>query len=118
MAFAYAERYTGMRKLLMAAQRSLMAHGELVDPTAGVGDGSVTLGFIDNHAWDSLVLLAKDATFDHQQGLIDLFWAIPDDHTMATDWRAKVAKAVHETGYTPDKVVHFLGTCAQLMKEG
>ena len=106
--FAYAERYTDMRRLLLRAQRSIMSHGKLTDPKVATGEGAQILQLIRNKDWLALVQLSKHPEFDHQQGLVDLFWAIPDDLSTdshpaaAAQWRAAVAKAVHQSGHTPE----------------
>lgn len=54
--------------------------------------------------------------FDPQQALRELFWAVPDEHPRGGLLRHVLGRGVHESGFTPDPVVLFLGTCSEAME--
>lgn len=112
VALEYAERYTDLRRMITAAQKSVMAHGSIQSPSVAQMDGTKILLLVDEGDWNNIRTLSKGESFDHRQGLIDLFWALeaePDPSAMVL-----VGKAVHESGWTPDSVVHFLATIAEV----
>lgn len=114
----YAERYTDMRRMLNAAQRSIMENGgELLSVSGTDVQGENLFNVVKSADWELCLEYARDRAFDCRAGLTDLFWAIPDKFDYAASWRAKVGKAVHESGYTPDPVILFLATCAELIGE-
>jgi len=114
---SYAERFPDLRKMLMSAQRAFLAHGTL--PSAVVEDavsGTSILEMMTAKNWTGLRRLTTDGNFDPQQALRDLFWAIPDDHPRVGFLRHVIGKAVHESGFSPDPVIHFLGSLAEVME--
>lgn len=114
----YAERFTDMRRMLQAAQKSVLENSGFLDEVSGVFvDPADLYQAVANGDWDACLTYAKDRAFDCRKALSDLFWAIPDDFSHAASWRAKVGKAVHESGYTPDPIILFLATCAELIDE-
>jgi len=50
--------------------------------------------------------------------LTEMFWAVEGEDEPALMRRLKIAQAVDKTGYTPDPVILFLGTCAEIISEG
>jgi len=117
VAIGYAEKYTDMRKLLYMAQRSALAHGELRPPLIQQVDGAKLRDYIKGNEWGKLKTVARDGGTDHYELLRELFWAVPDGHSKATDLRITIARAITDGGRAPDPVVHFLGTCCELIKE-
>lgn len=115
--FTYVERYPDLRKMLMSAQRAYLSHGEL--PPAK-GDGPMPaddmFAMLKQKNYPGFRDLTKDGAFDPYQGLTTLFWAIPDEDPAAGMLRHVLGKAVHESSYTPDPIIHFLGTVAEAME--
>lgn len=112
----YAERYTDLRRMIVAAQTSVAANSGVLRPaTEGQFTGAQLIGFLKIGDWDKLVKASQNPQFDHRQALKDMFWAVNGDIAKPAQWRYALAKAVHEGMWTPDPVVHFLGTCAELM---
>ncbi len=113
----YAERYLSLRRLLFAAQRMYLARGELAPVQAdGAVDGPSILELLLAKNWTGLRRLTTNDSFDPQQNLRELFWAIPDEHARAGFLRHIIGKGVHETAFTPDPVILFLGVCAEAME--
>lgn len=117
---AYAEKYPDLRKMLFQTQKAFFPHfrttGERVLPPVSqeqgiAGDDILTLIEQKNHV--GLRRLTASGTLDPDQALRDLFWAIPDDHPQVGFLRHVIAKGVHETTFTPDPYVLFLGVCAE-----
>lgn len=115
VAASYAQRYKDLRRMLRAAQKSYLSHGELRPASDAVVSGEEIFEACKSKNWTYVREISQNAAFDHRAALTDLFWAIEDDFPRAASWRAEVAEAVHESQFTPDPVVHFLGTCASLM---
>jgi replication factor C small subunit len=114
---SYAERFPDLRKMLMNAQRAYRSHGHL--PPAieeGQTTGASLLELVTGKNWSAIRRVTTDGTFDPQQGLRDLFWAVGDDHPQVGFLRHVIGKAVHESGFSPDPIIHFLGTCAEAME--
>jgi DNA polymerase III delta prime subunit len=120
-ALAYAERYRDLRRMIMAAQKSVLSSPEhkLGPASESVVNGLDLMNFVVLGDWDRMVQVAQNPSFDHRKGLTDMFWAVGmakvKKHATV---RYKLAKAVHESTWTPDPVVHFLGTVAELMADG
>lgn len=113
----YAEQYPDLRRMLWAAQRMYLARGELAPVQAsGEMDGPAILELLLAKNWTGLRRLTTDDAFDPQQNLRELFWAVPDDHARAGFLRHIIGKGVHETAFTPDPVILFLGVCAEAME--
>lgn len=115
---SYAERYPDMRKMLMSAQRSYIANKgvlPLAVEEGGVG-GTELLALVQNKNFAGVRKVSTASGFDAAQSLRDLFWAIPDDHRKVGFLRHIIGKAIHEAGFSPDPVVHFLGTLAEAME--
>ncbi len=114
---SYAERYPDLRRMLMTVQRAYLAHGTLPSAQSeGSKDGVPLLDLVLKKNWTGLRRLTTTDTFDPQEGLRSLFWAVPDDHPRAGFLRHVIGRGVHESGFTPDPVVHFLGTVAEAME--
>jgi len=137
LVLGYAEKYPDMRRMLMAAQKAYLASAEHSDDCAiGLGsgcncpatyslppataitsvDGSELLALVTAKDWTSLKHRSTLGDFDHQQALRDLFWAVPDSHARAGFLRHIFGRGVHESGFTPDPIVLFLGVCAEAME--
>lgn len=115
----YAERYRDLRKMINSAQKSVLANAGVLKPTAEVVYlGEDLLKLVIGQDWSGIVKCSIDSSFDHRRALTDMFWAVTDFKGIAKPslWRKLLAKSVHETQWTPDQVVHFLGTCAELME--
>lgn len=111
----YAETFRDMRRMLNAAQQSFLTHGKLVPVSALAVSGDDLLAAVMRKDWAALRAATADANFDAEQALRVLFWAVPDDHANVARWRAELAKGLHESTYTPDPVVLFLGVCSELI---
>lgn len=118
LALQYAEKYPDMRRMLWAAQRSYFSNnGVLVPPTtASEVDGETLYKHLLTKNWTALRHAAADDGFDPQQSLRELFYAIPDDQPKCGFLRHIIGRGVHESGFSPDPVVLFLGTCAEAME--
>lgn len=113
---AYAEHFRDLRKMINGAQKSLLSHdGKLIPPQKLQTDGESIVRLIDANDWTGLRALTGDSSFDHGAALRALFWALPDDRPDVANDRLIVGKAVHESGWTPDPVILFLGTCSELI---
>jgi replication factor C small subunit len=118
---AYAERYPDLRRMLMSAQRAYLAKGkgkrELVPVQEGPDvDGTAIFKLLIEKNWTGLRRLTTSDGFDPQEGLRELFWAVPDDHARVGFLRHVLGRGVHESGFTPDPIILFLGTCAECME--
>lgn len=137
LVLGYAEKYPDMRKMLMTAQKAYLANAEHSDDCASGNGGGCdcaspralppavsveTVGGAELYTlliakdWTSLRQRSALVDFDHQQALRDMFWAVPDNHPRAGFLRHILGRGVHETGFTPDPIVLFLGTCAEAME--
>lgn len=114
----YVQKFRDMRRMLSAAQRSVLVNGTLIPVTGMVMGGSDILTLVQQQGWEGLRALVADNAFDAQAALKDLFWAIPDGHKQCATIRWMVARAVHESNTTPDPIIHFLGLCSELMTAG
>ena len=111
-----AGKYNDMRKLLMAAQRIAIQDGGLqVIPEEQVRSGAAVLAMCTVKDWTGIVQLSKTPGFDHAHVLTEMFWAVEGEDEPAIMQRLKLAQAVDKTGYTPDPVILFLGTCAEII---
>jgi len=110
------ERHTDMRRLLSQAQRVALSEGSIhnVPEDTLAGSGVQVMDAIRRKDWPVLVQLSKSPGFDHRGVLQDMFWTITEEDQSAIDNRLVIARAVDRSGYTPDAVIHFLGTCAEL----
>lgn len=114
---SYANKYTDLRRMVNAAQKSVVANKGILQPASAVAfSGPELLSLVQKKDWTGLIKCASDPGFDHRQALTNMFWGIQDSMKKATTLRVTLAKAVHETGFTPDSVVHFLGTCAEMFE--
>lgn len=113
----YAEKFPDMRKMIQATQRGLLISKGTLPPAVAEErvSGEDLLRMIDAKDWTGLRRVSTSASFDHAQGLRDLFWAVPDDHPRSAQLRHIVGRGVHETGFTPDPVVLFLSVCAEIL---
>jgi len=115
----YAEKYPDMRRMLNAAQRAILATRGKELPPVAVGT-DVTAGemfdMLEKKNWTGLRRTAATNGFDPAQALRELFWSVPDDHPRAGHLRYVLGRGVHETGFTPDPVILFLGVCAEAME--
>lgn len=113
--WSYAAQFNDLRRMITAAEKSIAAHGKLVPAHEIHVTGQALYELATQRAgYPRLKELVSNPVFDPQQGLIDIFWAIPDGAPRAAEHAAVIARAVHDGQSTPDPVVHFLGTCAQL----
>lgn len=114
----YANKYHDLRRMIFAAHKSVLSNNGVLGPaseTLFLGIDLVTAILEDN--WNSIVAAASNPSFDHRKGLVDMFWAVDDKKIKkASTWRYKLANAVHQSQWTPDPVVHFLGACAELLE--
>lgn len=123
LVLGYAEKYPDMRRMLMAAQKAYLSedasHDERRLPPAAALDtvgGAELFALLAAKNWTALRQRSALADFDHQQGLRDLFWAVPDNHPRAGFLRHILGRGVQDSGYAPDPVVLFLGVCAEAME--
>lgn len=115
--FGYAERFPDLRRMLMGAQRAYLAKGKLPPVSEGGPiDGPGIFALVAEKNWTGLRRVTTTNGFDPQEGLRALFWAVPDDHPKAGFLRHIIGKGVHESVFTPDPIVLFLGTCAEAME--
>ncbi len=113
---SYAERYTDMRKLLSTAQKVYLAKGTLVPAQEAQVTGTDLYAALVRGDYKALVAAVNDSLFDPQEALRSLFWAVPQEGPSAAKCRAALARALSESGRgVPDMVIHFLGTCSELM---
>lgn len=120
-ALAYAEKFPDLRRLLHQAQRRYLtagADGTLPPVTADSSEvtGVDLFKMLCDKSWTGLRRVAASGDFDVQQGLRDLFYAIPDNHARVGFLRHVIGRGVHETGFTPDPVVLFLAVTAEAME--
>lgn len=116
---SYAEHYPDLRQMLFAAQRALLGSGNKALPPAtqsGPADGKQMFEMLGQQNWTAFRRFTASGEFDALHALRELFWAVPDEHPRAGFLRHALAKAVHETGYSPDPVVLFLGVIAECME--
>jgi len=66
--------------------------------------------------WTAFRRYTTSGDFDVQQAFRALFWAIPDEHQKAGFLRHIIGRGVHETGFTPDPIILFLGVIAEAME--
>ena len=113
----YAEKFTDLRHMLARAQRSLLAKGFIDEATTEASSDGATLYdlVVAKKDWTRLVQLTKSGEFDPQEGMRELFWAVPDEHPKAGFLRHTIGKGVHESGFSPDPIILFLGVCAEVM---
>lgn len=120
-ALAYAEKFPDLRRLLHQTQRRYLvagADGTLPPVSADTGEttGADLFQMLTSKSWTGLRRVTTSGDFDVQQGLRDLFYAIPDDHPRVGFLRHVIGRGVHETGFTPDPVVLFLAVTAEAME--
>lgn len=120
VALKYANKFPDLRRLLHQAQRHYLASGStgvLPELSEATGDitGEQLFTWLTEKNWMSFRRCTASGDFDVSQALRELFWAIPDEHPRAGFIRHKVGRGVHEMGFTPDPVVLFLGTVAEVM---
>jgi len=119
VAVTYAERFPSLRKMLTSVQRAwLAAENGALPPAEGgsTAGGGELYDLMIRKDWTGLRHLTSSGGFDPTQGLRDLFWAIPDDHEQAGFLRHVIGKGVHESSFTPDPVILFLGVVAEAME--
>lgn len=114
---SYAERYPDMRQMLMRAQRAYLSKGHL-PPVSEQGpiDGAEMLELVTSKNWAGLRNLTKSDGFDPQESLRALFYAVPDEHDKVGFLRHILGKGVHQSAFTPDPIILFLGVCAEAME--
>ena len=113
----YAERYPDMREMLFGAQKAYLANGKL-PPARGdnTANGVKVLELLLAKNWTGLRRLTATDAFDAQTAMREAFWTVGDDHARAGFMRHILGKGVHESGWTPDPIVHFLGVCAEVIE--
>jgi replication factor C small subunit len=113
---SHAEPHLDLRQMLMRAQKNFLTNKELTAATTESAMSGVALfELLTTKNWTGFKRLTTNDQFDVQQGLRDLFYAIPDDHPKAGFLRYTIGRGVHETGFTPDPPVLFLGVIAEAM---
>lgn len=119
LVLGYAEKYTDLRRMINAAQKSVLSNkGVLVAASEDQTTGVHLIKMVKESSWNNLVETSKSPLFDHRRALQEMFWAVDGGVAKPAQWRFIIAKAVHEQMWTPDPVVHFLGTCAELISNG
>lgn len=113
----YAERFKDLRDMIGDAQKSVQSHNGVLGKATEVQiAGADIVEWIKKNNWGMIVTTSQNPAFDHRRALVDMFWAVESQVTKPAQWRFSLAKAVHESMWTPDPVVHFLGTCAELIE--
>jgi replication factor C small subunit len=119
VALAYAERFSDLRQMLWHAQQAFLRKQTDTLPilqAAGPVDGVKLFSLLSTKNWTGLRQTTASGEFDPQQGLRELFYAVPNEHPQAGFLRHVLGRGVHEMGFTPDPVVLFLGVCAEAME--
>ena len=116
--FSYAERFPDLRKMIMGAQKAYRSNRGVLPLAVEASEisGADVLQMITTRNWAGLRTLTTNGDFDSQQALRDLFWAIQDEHPQVGFLRHKIGQAVHEAVFTPDPIIFFLGTAAEVME--
>lgn len=116
----YAETFPSMRQMLYAAQKAYAGKGGKGKlPAVSDGpriDGTALLQALEAKNWSAVLRVAKTDGFDATDTLREVFWAVPDGHRRVGFLRHVLAKGVHESGFTTDVVILFLGVCAEAME--
>lgn len=115
----YVEKYPDMRAMLFAAQRGYLSSVDKKLPPAQAGvlvDGPTMFKLLTAKNWNQFKSFTTSGEFDVQQSFRELFWAIPDDYPKAGFLRHIIGKGVHETGFTPDPIILFLGVIAECIE--
>lgn len=114
---SYAERYPDMRDMLFAAQRAYLGNNKVLPPASQTGavTGADLYQLLMQKNWTAFRRLTTAGDFDVQQALREMFWAVPDEHPRAGFLRHTFGRGVHETGFTPDPIILFLGVVAEAM---
>jgi len=117
---SYAEQYPDMRAMLFAAQQAYLASvdksaGLPVAPPRGTHEGAELFEWLMAGKWASFKSVTTRQDFHCGDTLRELFWAVPDNHKQAFFLRGMIGKAVHESGFTVDPIVLFLGVIAECM---
>lgn len=119
VALSYAEKFPDLRQMLMAAQKAWLSGGRKDLPLATHGaqvDDAELIQKLLNKDWTFFRRLGTSPDFDATNALRSLFWAVPDDHPQAAFLRHKLGRGVHETGFTPDPLVLYLGVISEVME--
>lgn len=114
----YAERYPDLRRMLSAVQKAWLGNNRVLPPATEDAEvsGEAMLDMLISKNWTGFRRLTTSGDFDVQQSLRELFWAVPDEHERAGFLRHIIGRGVHETGFTPDPVILFLGVVAEAME--
>ena len=113
----YVERYPDLRRMLMNTQRAYLEKGHLPAVSQdGRVDGAGIFELVTTKDWAGLRGLTSSEGFDPYEGLRALFWAVPDAHPKVGLLRYIIGKGVHESAFSPDPIILFLGTCAEAME--
>lgn len=113
---SYVEKFPDLRQTLMQAQRCVLSKGKLEPATSVVVDGAALFANLIKKDWRAMKNLTTTDGFEAQPALRELFYAVPDDHPRAGALRHIIGRGVHETGFTPDPHVLFLGVVAEAME--
>lgn len=116
----YANKYKDLRRMITAAEQSVNSNkGVLTAASEVMFLGVDLLKAVVAKEWNAIVKAAATPNFDHRQVLVNMFWAVGDipEIKKQAGFRHMLAKSVHESQWTPDPVVHFLGTCAELIEQ-
>lgn len=118
-ALAYAEKYPDLRSMLWAAQRGFLGSGGKELPPAqdsGIISGEEMFKRLTSKNYTGFKQLTTSNDFDIQQGFRELFHAIPDEYPRAGFLRHVIGRGVHESGFTPDPTILFLGVISEAME--
>jgi ATPase family associated with various cellular activities (AAA) len=117
---SYAEKYPDLRQMLMAAQKAWLSAGKAKTlPLATHGSaitGAEMFTALTGKNWQAFRRVTTAPDFDATTALRNLFHAVPDEYERAGFLRHIIGKGVHETGFTPDPVILFLGVVAEAME--
>lgn len=118
VALGYVERYPDLRLMLWAAQRAYLSKGAPLPPVSegGPTDGAGVLELLLEKNWTGLRRLTTSDGFEPQEVLRALFYAVPDEHEKVGFLRHIIGKGIHESAFTPDPIILFLGVCAEAME--
>lgn len=112
---SYAQKFTDLRKMIMAAQRCVASKGQLVNAQETTTDGTAFLAFVQSKNWTGLREATALPGFDPQNALREMFWAVPETFAGAAEWRLRIGRGLRDTQTAPDPVIDFLAVCAELM---
>ena len=117
----YAKSYVDLRKMIQKAQKSVISNNGVLGPVRSTEtdmSGEELWALIEGGKWDTLVSLSKEDGTDHSELLKRLFWVIPNDPPLrAAQVRSVIEEQITNSAFSPDAVVHFLGTCSKVIQK-